>query len=77
MRMRIHEKDHLSIKLETDNGAYYSNRENTFITSCINELKRKKKTICFQQWHIEELKKHFENLKYEYDSNDLCFYVTI
>lgn len=77
MRMRIHEKDHLSVKLETDNGAYYSNRENTFITSCINELKRKKKTICFQQWHIEELKKTFPMLSYNYDDKDDCFYVKI
>ena len=77
MRLRLREKEHVSIKLETEKGVKYSNRDSTFITSCINELKKHKETICFKEWHIEELQKHFPNLSYNYDSNDDCFYVKI
>ena len=77
MSMRLSHKDHVNIPLDITRGKPCSNRDKTFITGCINELKTKGKTICFKEWHIKELKSIFENLKYNYNSQDECFYVSI
>ena len=76
MKSRLYEKERINITLETDNGYKYSNRDGTFITSCVNELKKKKETICFQEWHIKEIQKHLD-IEYTYDNNDNCYYVKL
>lgn len=77
LSIRLSQKEHVNIPYETEKCAFYSNRDKTFITSCINELKKNKKTICFKEWHIKELQQHFNDLSYVYDNNDGCFYVMI
>ena len=36
------------------------NREQTFITNCCKELRKKGRTICFNYWQVEELQKKFD-----------------
>lgn len=57
MSIRWTQKPQVNIKLET--GKYHKThtREQSFITSCINELKEKGNTWCFEKWQIEEIRK--------------------
>lgn len=58
MRSRLSEKPQISTTLETGVFKKPNNRERTFITNCINELKQKGQSVCFELWQIEEIKKH-------------------
>ena len=77
MSIRLSQRQYINIPHETTKSSYYSNRDKTFITSCLKELKSKNQTICFKEWHIEELQKHYDNLIVEYSEIEKCYFVKI
>lgn len=58
-----HWKTSCNIAIETNKYHKTNNRNNTFITSCINELKRVGYTYCFDVWQINEIKKRLDNIE--------------
>lgn len=72
MRSRLSEKSQISTTLETGVFRKTNNRERTFITNCINELKQTGASVCFELWQIEEIKKHIE---IEVDHVDSIYYL--
>ena len=76
MRIILSQKQQVNVTHETaDKLAYNNNRDKTFITTCLKELRATGETICFKEWHIEELKKHIDIVRIEYDERNECFYV--
>lgn len=74
MRCKISEKERINYALDTsDKNTYVSTRDRTFITSCVNELKTKGTTICFKQWHIDEIKKQIDVFDICYDERNDCY----
>lgn len=57
-----HWKTSCNIAIETDKFHKTNNRNNTFITSCVKDLKKKGETYCYYEWQIEEIKKRFNNI---------------
>ena len=72
MRLKLTEKSQVSVKLEYGKFRTENNRERSFITNCIKELKTKGTTICFSEWQLEELSK---NLNIRYETKDKYFVV--
>ena len=76
MRLKISEKSQINYALDTsDKNSYENNRDRTFITTCIKELKTTGQTICFYQWQIEEIKKHIEIVDICYDEGNDCYFL--
>ena len=75
MPIRLSEKDHLSIPFDIDKQKKYNNRERTFITNCINELKTKGETICFNKEQIKTIKAQIDLTEIRYDERNDCYYL--
>lgn len=61
-------KDNLVVKHKS------KNRNQTFITQCIKELKKNGHTICFYLWQIEEIQK---KMKVKVVENDGYYFVEV
>lgn len=62
----------------TDKDRYlhkHSNRNQTFITECIKELKKTGQTICFEEWQLNEIATRF-NGEITFKIVDGYFYIT-
>lgn len=55
MSIRWTQKPQVNIKLETGKFKQPNNRERSFITNCVKELKEKGYTICWEQWQVDEI----------------------
>lgn len=75
MPIRLSQKPFVNIPHETDKCKPFNTRDRTFITTCINELKRKGQTICFKQTQIDEIKNHIDVTDVIYDEGVDCYYV--
>lgn len=75
MPIRLSQKPFVNIPHETDKCKPVNTRDRTFITSCINELKKKGQTICFNQSQIEEIRKLIDITDVTYDEGADCYYV--
>ena len=76
MSIRISQLDHVNIPHETADKVKINNRRyDAFIKSCLDELKSKGETICFNKKQIDEIKKHVTLTKIVYDERNDCYYV--
>ena len=74
MSLRLSHKSTINIPYEGDKCRYQNNRERSFITGCINELRKIGFTVCFEMWQLEEIKKH---LKISYSLKNDTYYVSL
>lgn len=75
MGLRISEKPFLNIPHETDKCKVNNRRYDAFIKACVNDLKTKGETICFNQRQIEEIKKHIDIIEICYSERDDCYFL--
>lgn len=75
MPVPIHKKEYVNIPYDVNKCKVNNRRYDTFIRTCIRELKNKGETICFSKQHIEQIQEHITLTEVCYDERNDCYYL--